>query len=45
MNAPLSPREMQEHGAAYLVIGLFARAGELAALDREADREAAHPLT
>jgi len=40
---PLTPREMQEHGAAYMVIGLFARAGELAALDREADRVPSTP--
>ncbi|MFC4898022.1 hypothetical protein ACFQVD_26940 [Streptosporangium amethystogenes subsp. fukuiense] len=39
MSAPLSPREMQEHGAAYLVIGVFARCEDLRRLDREADRE------
>ncbi|WP_326828739.1 hypothetical protein OIE13_22805 [Streptosporangium sp. NBC_01810] len=39
MNAALSPCEMQAIGGAYCSIGVFARAGELAALDREADRE------
>jgi len=41
--SPLTPREMQDHGAAYLVIGLFRRAEELRRLDREADRAGLTP--
>lgn len=41
MSVPLSPREMQALSGAYMSIGVFARAGELAELDRAADRDAA----